>query len=540
MFLHLRPGKIESEGFSKLEGGGLIFFKGYVIHEDKIISDKDFLPILTRHYLNRELHDRVKTYNGNFIFIIIRDNKVIAANDRYGVYPLFYTKKEKQLIISTQWQRLVPHSGKHLHRGAVMEILSLGYVLGTKTLVENIHEFPTATLMETNVQDDGPETLWNQYWKIKHRFARGNMRKLEKEFADLWQSRISVYSQYIKENGNSCIQLLSGGLDSRLLAHEFDQAGIQIHAITFGLGQESGEIVTARKVMEKLANGTSHKVFYNDHEELQKIVRSDVMYDRITNARNYEKELYSYHELADVATIRVPGYSGDYMAGSHIKYRMKSWKSKQDVINYILKFHVTPLIRPDLATSNEHKEMLIQALDESIGIDTDPISAFIQWDLDYRQRRYIIRSEVEDNSGDTRFLLPFFDNQLIDFFLGLPMDALLNTKLYTNAQLKYLYNSNKDLIRIKRDNDVQQGTIRNNLVYEYHKKLKHIVLMYKHRKNAALHTNWSPEIEWQKEIKGWELPTLVNEFQLNTKNISGAYIMYLLSLAKLYKELEAL
>lgn len=540
MFLHLRPGKIESEGFSKLEGGGLIFFKGYVIHEEKIISDKDFLPILTRHYLNGELHHRVKTYNGNFIFIIIRDNKVIAANDRYGVYPLFYTKKEKQLIISTQWQRLVPHSGKQLHRGAVMEILSLGYVLGTKTLVDNIHEFPTATLMETDVLDDRSETRWVQYWKIKHRFARGNMRKLEKEFADLWQSRISVYSQYIKEHGNSCLQLLSGGLDSRLLAHEFDQAGIQIHAITYGLGPESGEIVTAREVMEKLANGTSHKVFYNDQEELQKIIRSDVMYDRITNARNYEKELYSYHELAHAATIRVPGYSGDYMAGSHIKYRMKSWKSKQDIINYILKFHVTPLIRPELASSNENKEMLIQALDESIEMDTDPISAFIQWDLDYRQRRYIVRSEVEDNSGDTRFLLPFFDNQLIDFFLGLPMDALLNTKLYTNAQLKYLYKSNQDLIRIKRDNDIQQRIIRNNLVYEYRNKLKHIVLMYRHRRNTALHTNWSPEIEWQKEIKSWDLPALINEFHLNTHNISGAYILYLLSLAKLNKELEAL
>jgi hypothetical protein len=74
MFLHLRPDKIESEGFSELEGGGFIFFKGYVIHEDKIISDQDFLPILASHYLNGELASRIKTYNGNFIFLIIRGN----------------------------------------------------------------------------------------------------------------------------------------------------------------------------------------------------------------------------------------------------------------------------------------------------------------------------------------------------------------------------------------------------------------------------------------------------------------------------------
>lgn len=540
MFLHLRPDKIESEGFSELEGGGLIFFKGYVIHEDKIISDKDFLPILASHFLKGELHSRIKTYNGNFILLIIRGNKVIAANDRYGIYPLFYTEKENQLIISTRWQRLVPFSGKLLHRGSVMEILSLGYVLGSKTLVENIHEFPTATLFEAHVQSERLEITRKKYWKLEYRFGKGGVQKLEKEFAELWKSRIALYTDYIREQGNSCLQLLSGGLDSRLLAHEFDQAGIQIHAITYGLGKESGEVVTARKVMEKLANGASHKVFYNDQAELQKIVLSDVPYERITNARNYEKELYSYHELNDLASIRVPGYSGDFMAGSHIKYRMKSWQSKRDIINYILKFHITPLIKPDLASNAEHREMLTRSLEDSIGSDTDPISAFIQWDLDYRQRRYIVRSEAEDNEGPTRFLLPFFDNELIDFFLGLPMEALLNTRVYTNAQIKYLYKSNPELIRIKRDNDRRQQLIRNNLVYEYRNKLKHMVLMYKHRKNTSLHTNWSPDIEWQKEIRSWEVPDLVNEFQLDTENISGAYLTYLLSLAKLKKELAAI
>ncbi len=540
MFLNLRPDKIESEGFSELKGGGYIFFKGYVVLDNKIVTDEDFLPTLARHFLNGELPDRILTYNGNFIFVIVRGKSLIAGNDRYGIYPLFYTEQKNQLIISTQWQRLIPFAGKRLHRGALLETLSLGYVLGNKTLVENIFEFPTASILKTRVVSDRLETTCKRYWKLEHQFKKGGLRKLEKEFAGLWHKRIALYSDYIKEHGNSCLQLLSGGLDSRLLAHEFDQAGIRIHAITYGRGEESGEIITARKVMEKLTRGASHKVFYNDLKELRKIVDSDVMYDRITNVRNYEKELYSYHELSQQATIRVPGYSGDFMAGSHIKYRMKSWQSKQDIVNYILKFQVTPLIRPDLAASSEHRKMLSRSLSDSINMDRDPISAFIQWDLDYRQRRYVVRSEVEDNSGPTRFLLPFFDNELIDFFLGLPMEALLNTRLYTNAQLKYLYRSNPELIKIKRDNDKRQRPIRNNLVYEYNNKLRHLILMYRHRKNTSLHTNWAPEIDWQKEVNSWDLPALLDEFQLNTENISGAYVTYLLSLAKLNKELAAL
>jgi len=496
MFLNLRPDKIESEGFSALEGGGSIFFKGYVVLNNKIVTDSDFLPTLSRDFLSGELHSRVKTYNGNFIFVIIRGKEILACNDRYGIYPLFYTQGKEQLVISTQWQRLIPFSGKQLHSGSVLEILSLGYVLGEKTLVENIIEFPTASLMETRVLKDRLETSWKHYWKLEHRFKPGNIRKLKKEFVGLWQKQMFPYCDYIKEQGNSCLQLLSGGLDSRLLAHEFDQAGIKIHGITYGRGEESGEIITARKVMEKLNKGASHKVFYNDPEELQKIIDSKVLYDRITNARNYEKELYSYHELSEQAQIRVPGYSGDFMAGSHIKHRMRSWKTKEDIISYIMKFHVTPLVGPMLANDKEKREMLIQALDDSIAMDRDPISAFIQWDLNYRQRRYIVRPEVENNSGPVRFLLPFFDNELIDFFLDLPMEALLNTRLYTNAQLKYLYKSNPELIRIKRDNDKRQQPIRNNLVHEYNNKLRHLILMYRHRNNTALHTNWSTRIGW--------------------------------------------
>ena len=168
MFLNLRPDKIESEGFSELEGGGSIFFKGYVVLDNKIVTDQDFLPTLAGHFLKGELPGKIKTYNGNFIFVIVRGKEIVAGNDRYGIYPLFYTEQKNQLIISTQWQRLIPFSGKHLQRESVLETLSLGYVLDNKTLVKNIQEFPTASLMEVHMLNDGLETTWNRYWKLEH------------------------------------------------------------------------------------------------------------------------------------------------------------------------------------------------------------------------------------------------------------------------------------------------------------------------------------------------------------------------------------
>lgn len=540
MFLHLRPDHLESEGFRQMEQEVYLFFKGYVIVEGNLIEGEQFSSILYNHFLSGELPNKIGDYNGNFVFVIIQRDNIWIGNDRHGIYPLFFLQKEGQYIISTKWQRLVPFSGKELHKEAVLELLSFGYVLGEKTLVKNINEFPGASLLHISILPGRLEYRPLNYWKLEHNFRQGRIHRLESEFVSLWREQFRSYTDYIKKEGNSCIVPLSGGLDSRLLAHELDRAGIGIHAFTYGLGEQSGDVITARQVAKQLSTLRSHDVFYNDQAELQSVINSEVRYERITHARNYEKELRRYHELAGFSKIRMPGYSGDFMAGSHIRHRMRSWKSNQPLIKYIWDFHVTPMVKPGLKSNRDHMDMLINSIDQSLTTDRDPVSAFIQWDLDYRQRRYIVRPEVEDNSGPLAFLLPFFDYRYMDFFLDLPFEALLNTRLYTNAQLKYLYEENRQLIRIKRDNQKRQRMIRNNLTYEYGNKLKHVWVKFRHRHKPSLLSNWSPEIDWQKEMSAWNLPEIALDFKLHTDGANGAYILYLQSLTKLQKELSEL
>jgi len=523
-----------------MEQGVYLFFKGYVIIEGQLMAGDQFSTILHDHFLKGELPDRISEYNGNFAFAIIQGDQIWIGNDRYGIYPLFFVQKDGQYIVSTKWQRLVPFSGKELHKESVLELLSLGYVLGDKTLVKNISEFPGASLLHISKLPGRLEYRPLTYWKLEHRFRPGRMQKLEIEFASLWRKQFKSYTDHIREEGNTCIVPLSGGLDSRLLAHELDRAGIGIHAFTYGLGEQSGDVITARQVAKQLSSLLSHQVFYNDRAELQNVVQSEVKYERITHARNYEKELRRYHELARFSGIRMPGYSGDFMAGSHIRHRMKSWDSYQRVTKYIFDFHVNPMVKPGLKSRRDQMDMLLHSIEQSLPTDRDPVSSFIQWDLNYRQRRYIVRPEAEDNSGPLAFLLPFFDYAYMDFFLDLPYEALLNTRLYTNAQIKYLYEENPRLIRIKRDNQKRQRLIRHNLSHEYGHKLKHVWMKFRHRHNPSQLTNWSPEIDWQTELPDWNLPEITEDFSLQTDGANGAHILYLLSLAKLDKELSEL
>ena len=96
------------------------------------------------------------------------------------------------------------------------------------------------------------------------------------------------------------------------------------------------------------------------------------------------------------------------------------------------------------------------------------------------------------------------------------------------------------MIKVKRDNIRTQKLIRNNLIYEYHHKIKDEIIRHRRRKDISTLTNCSAEIDWQKHIESWDMPDLVYEFKLKTGNVNGAYLSLLLELSKFKKELSKL
>lgn len=540
MFIRIAPEGINADGFICFEGKINLFFRGYVIWNNHLYMDKEFIPVLLGHYNSGSISNHIKEYNGNFEFVIYKDKKVIIGNDRYGIYPLFYFQSDEELILTTQWEKLISNSGKIFQDDSILEYLVFGNVLGKKTLIKNLFELDPATLLKVSVRAGRLEYDSTCYWELTHKFKPGRLHELEKDFAKLWETQLKIYSDFVKNHGNCCVQLLSGGLDSRLLANEFDQAGVAINAITYGGHENDDEIISALRVSELLAHCTSHKTIILDTKEMQRINRSNITYDKITQARNADKDLYSYHKLSDRCQFRIPGYSGDFTAGSHIKYRMKFWHSKENILDYILKFKLNPMLKTDLKTNLNHREQLINSLNQSIETNKDPVSAYIQWDLKNRQRRFVVRAEIENNSGPTNLLLPFFDYKILDFFLELPMEALMNTRLYINSQIKYLYKNNPELLKIKRDNKKRQKIIYSNFYYEYSSKVEHVVKEFRNRRNNKVTSCWSGDIDWQAFYDSWDLPEIKEEFKIQTQGINGESLLFLLTLLKLKTELSEL
>jgi len=213
---------------------------------------------------------------------------------------------------------------------------------------------------------------------------------------------------------------------------------------------------------------------------------------------------------------------------------MKFWKNKSEIINYIIHFKSTPYLKELVKKNPEIKNKIVKRLFEVIPNSNNPISAFIRWDLEQRQRRYIARSAYANINSDVKVLLPFFDYSLMDFFIDLPFDLLWNTKLYINTQIKYLYKKNPQLIKAKRVGKTQK-TIKYNFLYEYLPKIYDIILGLMGKQKKAKRNLY----------EDFDYSFLSNQIKLPDFNIPDNFEnikypinrLYLYSISEAYKEL---
>ena len=532
MYIEIDSNHINDSGFrsyDKLK----IFFKGYAIWKNKLYFNSEFDKIIVEHYKNNLLNELYKSYNGIFNLVIIEKNTVTVIKDRWGIDPLYYIKKNDIITISDNWCFLSEKSNKEINQNAFIELLTLGYVLGNDTLIKEIKEFSPHN--HYSISNNYGKIIFSNYsyWSLEHYFPKKKKVNYEKKFANLWHKQLKIYTDYIASNGNSAYIPFSGGLDCRLIANELNKKNIDIYTLTYGTNYNKIEIDSAKDAIQYLGNVKDHYILYLNKTNTKDIFQNISLSHRITCA--FPSELfYFYQKLNSNFSFVIPGYSGDFMAGSHLKYKMKFWKNKTDIVNYIINFKSAPYLKELIKTNTEIKKQIEKRLFEVIPNSNNPMSAFIRWDLEQRQRRYIARSAYINNNSEAKILLPYFDYSLMDFFIDLPFDLLWNTKLYINTQIKSLYKENPKLIKAKRDGKSQK-IIKNNFTYEYLPKFTKIILGFIGKQKKATHSLYE-DLDYNFLSNQIKLP----DFSIpdNFENIRYPINkLYLYSISEAYKQL---
>jgi asparagine synthase (glutamine-hydrolysing) len=226
--------------------------KGHRFQDD---SDLELVLRLYQEKGKQFIHD----LEGAFVLAIWNrsQRQLIIANDRFGLYPLYYAHYDGKLIFAPEMKGILcdPHFRKELNLTALAEYMRFQHLLGDKTFFEGINLLANASLLRYNVEIDCLTV--RPYWD----FSQIPQLPDSLTFVDAveeagWLLKAAV-SKLTQGNYRFGVYL-SGGVDSRAILGLIGKDKFPITTITYGQ-QGCRDVVCAQKIAAKV--GTEHHYF---------------------------------------------------------------------------------------------------------------------------------------------------------------------------------------------------------------------------------------------------------------------------------------
>ena len=536
MFIRLSKGvSILCEDVNTISSIGLSCC-GYFIFRGRFYSGEALQALVRELYQRKKLSKHIEDFNGCYQIIVVDfDNLLVKViQDRWGTYPLFYSTINRDFVLSKDYKKLTqPHSKLTIE--ALAEMVGFGHVMGDKTLIEGIREVKPHHTYQFSFDGAGKVSVKEEsYWQYHLSFQKADFKQKSKEFAELWSQQMKIMCMGMQDIPGAAFIPLSAGLDSRLLAAEVDRYQMPQYNLTFGSGTHNLEIDTAIEVSRKLDKSIGHYILNINQAGYDNVLTDSHHTNRITNGYFAEKDLWFPKKMKDNLSCVVSGHSGDFMAGSHLKSKMKLWKSIDQVIYYMVSFKSTPLCKYLFDNNSDFREIITESLKKELGNPDDLVNAFMRWDLEERQRRYIMRSVIGEEHQDLPLvIMPFFDYKMMDFFADLPFSFLLNTELYRDSVAKYILKDKPQLSSIKVNGRELNPTVK-GVTYEYYIKFCDYFKLGK--KNTRV---FDATINWEQMSSSLDMPSILPAEWMDPAFFATSYRLYYV-LSEVNKELKTI
>jgi len=170
--------------------------------------------------------DTLSSLEGPFVLagIDTTRDRVVIATDSAGARPCYYTDNGA-FVFSSELKALIQsRPDPAVDTAAVSDMLSMGCVIGTNTLLETVSNLPPATILEYT----GSERRVQQYWQPTFDKYPGT------EYPDCWLSNFSTAIADVVETVEETLTLwLSGGLDSRASAAVLGRSNADFDTLTY-------------------------------------------------------------------------------------------------------------------------------------------------------------------------------------------------------------------------------------------------------------------------------------------------------------------
>lgn len=418
----------------------------YVLIDGKVYGiDKSDPQYCLEQYLKSGT-DFIRSLNGSFVLVIYdtRTRKVIIANDRYGLRPLYYAVNGGRLLFAPEVKAILEDSTlkKEISDEGVTDFIVLGKLMGNRTMFRGIEALPPATIMTWNAGSVTLETYWKYQYQDKCDLT-------EDELADRLVTAFRKAVEIRTRDNLRYAVSLSGGLDSRAIVGAVPadrRSGFR--AISFGTPQnrESGIAREVARVSgipyefmeltpELIRKNAEKTVFLSDGMDIFIQGYADYIFEGVRKETDVV-----FNGLALDATLGGTYTYNDLLGMADGEAAYESFRKRQ--------FYVSPekmkeLFKPEFygRIKDVPERTLREWYDD--GSETVPANKVTRFLFRNRMERLVFmrsvlqRYKVED-------ALPTVDYDLIDVILSVPAELRCDHRLYR----KFLMKLSPELARV--------------------------------------------------------------------------------------------
>lgn len=270
-------------------------------------ADTD-LAVLASLARDKRLPETLPTLNGAF-FLILWDPEsrtLVAANDRYGLYPMYWAHRDGRYCLASRvlGPVLAGVVTGDMDPLAVAQILTVDDFAGDRTLVKDVSVFPPGTVMTKT-----PDRIdWQTYWTWDYPAEPGIP-------VEEWGQRAgaALLEAVRRQAGSGRVigVTLSGGLDSRCVAAAAVQSGLSPRTFTWGEDQCYDRLYAAR-IARVL--GTEHQDCPYEYDTLAERFEDGIA---VTEGMCNTFDMHFLAHLHIIAGVDVVlnGFAGDAVLG---------------------------------------------------------------------------------------------------------------------------------------------------------------------------------------------------------------------------------
>jgi asparagine synthase (glutamine-hydrolysing) len=403
------------------------------------------------------------TLRGFYAAIWAAADYTILIADIVRTYPLYYWFFEEELFISDWLNVNGPRKGGGVSGEELFEFLMAGFVSGPRTIYKNIQaleagevvfiDHASGTVHRTRAQaflplhPDLPTDI--QEGLIPH-----YLRRLQRALDESTERLIKFL------DGRTALLPLSGGWDSRTIALQLKRHGYK-RVLAFSYGVEGNrESATSREVARQL--GFEWRFVPYSIEDWQKLRKDEAYWEYLRYAHSgvslpHIQDVLAVKKLVDQGVVEpasfvaVPGHSGDFVAGSHVRLNSLRVRSSEKILDSLLEKHYG-LLTPDVAVAflrdlltiesgvgcatpytclrrlntKLRMEMMSHVVD---GFFIDAASYLDFWNWKERQSKFIVNSVRVYEFWGLAHWLPLWDKTFCEFWMHVPLQLRYGRRL---------------------------------------------------------------------------------------------------------------